>query len=96
MQEIQKKLEEFRARMSAWGTSQGLLFQLVHGGGGSGSGREKSGGDVAATSGSGRIGSGGVAVATAPTAPAPAIAACAGTAATRVHKSNGSKSGWRR
>lgn len=37
MQENQKKLEEFRARMSAWVTSQGLLFQLVHGGGGASS-----------------------------------------------------------
>ena len=37
MQENQKKLEEFRARMSAWVTSQGLLFQLVHGAGGASS-----------------------------------------------------------
>jgi len=37
MQENQKKLDEFRSRMSAWVASQGLLFQLVHGGGGASS-----------------------------------------------------------
>ena len=37
MQANQKKLEEFRARMSAWVASQGLLFQLVHGGNGASS-----------------------------------------------------------
>ena len=37
MQYNHKKLEEFRARMSAWVTSQGLLFQLVHGGNGASS-----------------------------------------------------------